>query len=334
MGGKLQDNVEDLKDGNPASASDLGYYEHPQAIVESQNIGARTRVWAFAHVLPGAVIGTDCNICDHVFIENDVRLGDRVTIKCGVQLWDGVTLEDDVVIGPNATFTNDPFPRSKKPPPEFSRTTIKAGASVGANATILPGITVGRHAMVGAGAVVTHDVPANAIVIGNPAYIKGYVESKRKSGKLEARDAAPDGQTRQPEVRGVTLYELPVIKDLRGSLAVGELGRELPFQPQRFFVVFDVESREVRGAHAHRALHQFLVCLRGDLSLVVDDGSRREEITLNSPRLGVHLSPMVWAVQYKFSPDAMLLVLASEKYDPASYIRDYDEYLSLLKSDQ
>src|SRR5205085_9117249 len=149
--------VEELNDRGQAAASDRGYFVHPQALVESMQIGARTRIWAFAHVLPGAVIGADCNICDHVFIENDVRLGDRVTIKCGVQLWDGVTLEDDVVIGPNATFTNDPFPRSKKPPPAFSRTTIKAGASVGANATILPGITTGRHAMVGACAVVTHD---------------------------------------------------------------------------------------------------------------------------------------------------------------------------------
>ena len=333
MGGKLQNGVEELNDGNPTS--EPGYFAHPQAIVESRQVGARTRIWAFAHVLPGAVIGADCNICDHVFIENDVRLGDRVTIKSGVQLWDGVTLEDDVVIGPNATFTNDPFPRSKKPPPEFSKTTIKTGASIGANATILPGITVGRHAMVGAGAVVTHDVPPNAIVIGNPAYIRGYVESEGMAIVRPATINTANGEhIRQPEVMGVTLYELPVFKDLRGSLVVGEIENSLPFQPKRFFITFDVASREVRGAHAHHDLHQFLVCVRGDLALLVDDGRRREEIILNSPRVGVHLSPMVWAVEYKFSPDAMLLVLASEKYDAASYIRDYDEYLSLLKHDE
>jgi UDP-3-O-[3-hydroxymyristoyl] glucosamine N-acyltransferase len=129
------------------SASDqLKYFRHPEAIVESKHIGPGTKIWAFAHVLPGAVIGADCNICDHVFIENDVRIGDRVTVKCGVQLWDGVVLEDDVFIGPNATFTNDPAPRSKKRPPEFLGTLVKAGASIGANATMLPGITVGPPA--------------------------------------------------------------------------------------------------------------------------------------------------------------------------------------------
>src|SRR5215469_12222781 len=120
-----------------------GFFQHPNALVESSRIGAGTRIWAFSHVLPGAVIGADCNICDHVFIENDVIIGDRVTIKCGVQIWDGLRLEDDVFIGPNATFTNDPFPRSKIRPARFERTLIKRGASIGANATILPGITVG-----------------------------------------------------------------------------------------------------------------------------------------------------------------------------------------------
>ncbi len=119
-----------------------------------------TRVWAFAHILPGATIGRDCNICDHVFIENDVLVGDRVTVKCGVQLWDGVTIEDDVFIGPNATFTNDPFPRSRQRPAAFTTTLVRRGASIGANATLIPGITVGANAMIGAGAVVTHDVPA------------------------------------------------------------------------------------------------------------------------------------------------------------------------------
>jgi acetyltransferase-like isoleucine patch superfamily enzyme len=161
------------------------YFKHSAALVESEHIGARTRIWAFAHVLPGAVIGADCNICDHVFIENDVRVGDRVTVKCGVQLWDGLVLEDDVFVGPNATFTNDPFPRSKQPPEAFSKTTVRAGASIGANATILPGITIGRNAMVGAGAVVTEDVPENAIVVGNPGRITGYVESGSDSAMAD-----------------------------------------------------------------------------------------------------------------------------------------------------
>ena len=146
-------------------------YIHPNALVEDgANIGDGTRVWAFVHILPGAGIGTQCNICDHVFIENDVIIGDRVTIKCGVQIWDGLRIENDVFIGPNATFTNDPFPRSKQDF-ELSYTHVKSGATIGANATILPGITIGEKAMVGAGAVVTKDVPAKTLVLGNPARV-------------------------------------------------------------------------------------------------------------------------------------------------------------------
>lgn len=151
------------------------YFRHPAAIVETERIGDRTRVWAFAHVLPGARVGADCNLCDHTFIENEVVIGDRVTIKCGVQVWDGVTLEDDVFVGPNATFTNDHFPRSGRHLPAPVRTLVRKGASIGANATIAPGVTIGERAMVGAGAVVTRDVASDTIVAGNPARIMGYV---------------------------------------------------------------------------------------------------------------------------------------------------------------
>lgn len=147
------------------------FYTHPKAICESNKIGRNTRIWAFAHILPGAVIGEDCNICDGVFIENNVLVGNRVTIKCGVQLWDGLIVEDDVFIGPNATFCNDIYPRSKCYPAEFLKTTLKKGCSIGANATILPGVIIGEEAMVGAGAVVIHSIPDRVIVVGNPAKI-------------------------------------------------------------------------------------------------------------------------------------------------------------------
>jgi acetyltransferase-like isoleucine patch superfamily enzyme len=148
---------------------------HPLADVQTSRIGANTLIWQFCVVLPGARIGSDCNICAQVFIENDVRIGDRVTVKSGVQLWDGIVLEDDVFIGPNATFTNDRFPRSKQRQQSHPVTVVRSGASVGANATILPGLTIGREAMIGAGAVVTKNVPDRAIMKGNPARIAGYV---------------------------------------------------------------------------------------------------------------------------------------------------------------
>jgi len=175
----------------------MTFFKHPQAIVESPKIGDNTRVWAFAHILPGAQIGRDCNICDHVFIENDVAVGNRVTIKSGVQLWDGVILEDDVFIGPNATFTNDLFPRSKRYPEQFEKTIVHQGASIGANSTMLAGVKIGRYAMVAAGAVVTRDVPLNAIVRGNPARVTGYVAIKDNWKGLEVtRPARGAGEVR------------------------------------------------------------------------------------------------------------------------------------------
>lgn len=144
---------------------------HPSSDVQSKQIGEGTRVWQYVVILPGAVIGRDGNICSHCFIENKVVVGDRVTVKCGVQLWDGVTLEDDVFVGPNVTFTNDQQPRSRNAAAELLPTLVKKGASIGANATILPGLTIGEGAMVGAGAVVTKDVPPGVTVVGNPARI-------------------------------------------------------------------------------------------------------------------------------------------------------------------
>lgn len=149
---------------------------HTLSDVQSKNIGKDTRIWQYSVVLQGAKIGAECNICAHTLIENDVIIGDRVTIKSGVYIWDGITIEDDVFIGPCVAFTNDRHPRSKIYPDEFSKMLIKNGASIGANATLLPGITIGRHAMVGAGAVVTKDVPDYAVVVGNPAKIIRYAE--------------------------------------------------------------------------------------------------------------------------------------------------------------
>lgn len=142
---------------------------HPTSDVKSKNIGENTNIWQFCVVFPQAKIGSNCNICAQVVIENEVVIGNNVTIKSGVQVWDGITIEDDVFIGPNATFTNDLFPRSKNPDWKLAKTVIKKGASIGANATILAGVTIGENAMIGAGSVVTKDVPANTVWYGNPA---------------------------------------------------------------------------------------------------------------------------------------------------------------------
>jgi acetyltransferase-like isoleucine patch superfamily enzyme len=162
---------------------------HPLADVQSTNIGDGTFIWQFCVVLKDAVIGKNCNINCQVFIENDVKIGNNVTIKPGVQIWDGITLEDDVFVGPNATFTNDLLPRSKQYPDEFPRTHVKEGASLGANCTILPGLVIGRNSLVGAGAVVTRDVPDFGMVVGNPARLIGYILKNKTRLNLDFQDA-------------------------------------------------------------------------------------------------------------------------------------------------
>jgi UDP-2-acetamido-3-amino-2,3-dideoxy-glucuronate N-acetyltransferase len=303
------------------------FFAHPNAIVESGKVGKDTRIWAFVHILPQAVIGADCNLCDHVFVENDVVVGDRVTIKSGVQLWDGVRLEDDVFIGPNVTFTNDPFPRSKQYPQEYLKTVVERGASVGANATLLPGVRVGQNAMVGAGAVVTKDVPPNSIVVGNPARIVNYVTAQSSA---EEDVASPEAGLHELPIPGVSVIQLPEISDLRGNLTFAETPGLLPFEPRRMFMLYDVPGKDVRGEHAHHELHQFLICVTGSCSVVVDNGKERCEVHLNRPTLGLHVPPMIWATEYKFTRDAVLLVLASDVYRAEDYIRSYTEYLELI----
>ncbi len=316
-----------------------GVFVHERALCESTHIGPGTRIWAFAHVLPGARIGSDCNLCDGVFVENDVVVGDRVTVKCGVQLWDGVVLEDDVFVGPNATFCNDAFPRSRVHDRSPARTLVRRGASIGANATILPGLEVGPGAMVGAGAVVTRSVPANAVVVGNPARIIGYDGGSRGTtmdpgGPATASAPAAAPGTRPMGVGGAELVETPLFRDLRGSLTAAQTDGLLPFTPARYFLVFDVPSRDVRGEHAHRRCSQLLICLNGSCTALVDDGRTRREVVLDRPTRALHLPPMIWGTQFNYSPDCILLVLASHPYDPDDYVRRYDDYLALLAAQE
>jgi acetyltransferase-like isoleucine patch superfamily enzyme len=176
---------------------------HPTALVATKAIGEGTRIWAFVNILAGARIGRDCNICDRCFIENDVVVGDRVTVKCGVSLYDGLVLEDGVFVGPDVTIANDPRPRSGRHPAEYPRTHVREGASLGAGAILLPGVTVGRFALVGAGALVTRDVPDFALTYGSPARVHGHVcrcaetlrfERGRASEKVAAEAACACGR--------------------------------------------------------------------------------------------------------------------------------------------
>jgi UDP-2-acetamido-3-amino-2,3-dideoxy-glucuronate N-acetyltransferase len=169
---------------------------HPLSDVKSTHIGKDTTIWQYAIVLQHARIGNNCNINCHTFIENDVIVGDHVTVKAGVYLWDGIRIENNVFIGPNVTFTNDKYPRSKQYPSEFLQTTIRNNVSIGAGAVILGGVTVGAYALIGAGALVTKDVPAFALVTGHPARVTGWVdESGNKLQMKEGKWYAEDGRS-------------------------------------------------------------------------------------------------------------------------------------------
>jgi acetyltransferase-like isoleucine patch superfamily enzyme len=161
---------------------------HSLADVQSKTIGIDTVIWQFVVILEGAVIGNSCNVNCHTFIENDVMIGNNVTVKSGVYLWDGIVIEDNVFIGPNATFTNDKYPRSKKYPDSFQKTKLKKGCSIGANATILGGVTIGAYAIIGAGSMVTKDVPAHALVRGNPASVVAWLDEQGNKLVQETED--------------------------------------------------------------------------------------------------------------------------------------------------
>ena len=170
---------------------------HPLADVQSTRIGENTNIWQFCVVLPDAVIGENCNICAHVLIENDVQIGNNVTIKSGVQVWDGVRIEDNVFIGPNVTFTNDRVPRSKVRPAVYEKTIVEVGASIGANATIVCGCTIGAKALVGAGSVVTCNIPPHTVWYGNPARMHGYIDNDKKIENIDVNKSEIGGGKKQ-----------------------------------------------------------------------------------------------------------------------------------------
>lgn len=309
----------------------LEKYIDDSAVVLTSSIGQGTRIWQYTVILSNAKIGSDCNICSHVFIENQVIIGNRVTIKAGVQLWDGINLEDDVFVGPNVSFSNDKFPRSKNRENLLLETNVRKGASISAGAIILPGLEIGENAMIGAGAVVTENVPANAIVKGNPARISGYVNSDDISSVDKNNIYANTKSSSKIIVKDIKLIKLKIFSDIRGNLSVANINEEIPFLPKRYFMIYGVPSKETRGEYALKSTKQFIVCARGSCTIMVDDGINRQDVTLNSPEYGLFIPPMTWGTQYKYSDDALLCVFASEDYSNGEYIRKYSEFKRIIQ---
>lgn len=237
-----------------------------------------------------------------------------------------VIIGDHVYIGANAVILNDKQNTGND-------TIIHTGVEIGANATICSGLVINSKAQIAPGSVVTRSVPPFAIVEGNPAYIKGYVETMGHKSDLP-RPAVPLIQpgVRTTNVKGVTLHTFKAVSDLRGNLSAGEFNKEIPFIPKRYFLVFDVPSAETRGEHAHLQCHQFLIALKGNVSVVADDGFFREEFLLNQINLGLYLPPMTWGIQYRYSAESVLLVFASEYYNSQDYIRDYAEFINMVNT--
>ncbi len=238
----------------------------------------------------GAVVGA------FAFVDHDSSIGERADIGAGARVLGGTSIGTD--------------------------------ARIGENSVVLGGVTVGRGAVVEPGSVVADSVPANAIVRGNPARIIGYRGVEATAPTLAQVPLSPADRALTSRVRGVRLHRLTRIDDLRGRLIAAELD-DLPFVPARLFTVSNVPSEHIRGSHAHLLCEQFLICVSGGLTVVVDDAHQRDEFRLDDPDFGLYLPPMTWSTQYRYSHHATLLVLASRAYEPGDYVRDYDEFVRI-----
>ena len=296
-------------------------FTHATALVETETVGAGSRVLAFARIAAGAEIGENCTVHDHAFLDAGVTLDADVSVGAGARLLGTLRLGRGAIVGPNAVLGRS----------DAASDGIVVGREVriGANVTVLPGFTIGRGAVVEAGSVVHGDVPAHAIVSGSPARIVGYVDTLPELTEPEVLDLSAIEKPTAAGVPGVVLHPLTSARDLRGSLAAVEFA-DLPFPPRRVFAVYGVPNESVRGAHAHRTCGQLLVCVSGEVSCVADDGVARQELRLTSPRIGLHIPPMIWSMQYRYTADAVLVVFAELPYDPDDYIRDYEEFLELV----
>lgn len=268
-------------------------------------------------VAPGAVIpevlphGSGCFVGPHAFVG------------------DGCEFESDVHVGARATITAS----SADPEGPPNRLLIRTGARIESGAVISGAAVIERGAIIRPGSVVTTDVPPYAIVAGNPGQVVGYSSpSSAQSGPEKAQEVRlPDVPGTVELIGGAQVIRFPEVVDLRGTLTHAEVGGLLPFQVNRFFCVYGVPSRSIRGEHAHRTLHELLIAASGSVRVSLTDGYERCEVVLDSPSVGLYLPPMVWSTQYGYEQTTSLMVLASDEYDATSYIRDFDEFMSLLE---
>ncbi len=290
------------------------------------------------HIDPSASLGTrvkieaGVNIGPKCVLDGDTNIGARTTLLGGVILAHDTEIGSDCHVEANVSTTSimvGSIPGS---------TTIVVGphSHIGAGAVLMTGVKIGRGAWVEAGSVVGRDVPAHSIVRGNPGTVVGFRGGSTRSASdmFGTNVDAKAFGIADCAVAGVKIYRFPRIADSRGSLTFGEFGRNIPFTPKRYFLVFNVPQNELRGGHAHATCQELIFCIGGSVAVVVDDGRIREEFVLDSPDLGLFLPGRVWGVQYKYSPSAVLAVLASEYYDPKDYIHSYEDFVSGVGSQE
>ena len=285
-----------------------------------------------ADIAPSAALAAGCTV------DGPVRVGEHVQLAAGVLVSGPAVLEEGVQVGAGvrliARLTGDP----QGVAPDGAPLCVQRGAQVEAGALVMGPITVGAGALVRAGAVVMQSVPPHAVVEGAPARITGYVDAgqHQPNAVLLARNAfGADQAVRTLDVGqgagAVQLHRMKRVQDMRGDLSVGEFAHDIPFEAQRYFLVYNVPSEHTRGAHAHKRCHQFLICVAGSCAVVVDDGHNRTEVLLDAPHLGLYMPPMIWGTQYKYAPGAVLLVYASHRYDPDDYIREYGQFTAMIQ---
>jgi len=243
------------------------------------------------------------------------------TILPGAYIEAGVTLGHRITVGANSVVLAG----------EQASTRIEDDVWIGANCTIYGDVVIGARARIDHGSVVTTSVPPKAVVMGNPAKIVGYVDTPIYDHGI-AQTRVSNTTSIASAVKGVALYTLKYVPDMRGALSVGEFHRDIPFAPKRYFLVLGVPTAETRGEHAHIACHQFLIAVTGSVAVVADDGTNRQEFILDRPHAGLYLPPLTWGIQYRYSSDAVLLVFASDYYEPDDYIRDYKQFVDYVRA--